>query len=148
LTKKILVRNYKRNCPVFYKLEEQRPRGRGKAAAGSERVEAALTIHSVQLQLEPAQWGRPWCSYRTPFGYGVREAVPHKNLSPGLGGVYLAVRLPGPAQIANDVVSRPAAMRLPDSSNAAAGQQQCGSRGQNADPEASLEKKRRLTHTF
>jgi hypothetical protein len=34
---------------------------------------------------ELVQWGRPWCSYRTPFGCGVREAVPHKphkNLSP------------------------------------------------------------------
>jgi hypothetical protein len=23
---------------------------------------------------ELAQWGRPWCSYRTPFGYRVQEA--------------------------------------------------------------------------
>jgi hypothetical protein len=28
------------------------------------------------------QWERPWCSYRTPFGYGVRAVLPHKNLSP------------------------------------------------------------------
>jgi hypothetical protein len=25
------------------------------------------------------------CSYRAPFGYGVREAVPHKNLGPRQG---------------------------------------------------------------
>jgi hypothetical protein len=26
---------------------------------------------------EFAQWRRPWCGYHTPFGYGVREAVPY-----------------------------------------------------------------------
>jgi hypothetical protein len=26
--------------------------------------------------------GRPWCSYRPPFDYGVRGAAPRKNVSP------------------------------------------------------------------
>jgi hypothetical protein len=30
---------------------------------------------------ELAQWGRPWCSYRTPLGCGERKAAPHKKLS-------------------------------------------------------------------
>jgi hypothetical protein len=33
---------------------------------------------------ELAQWGRPWCSYRTLLGCGERKAAPHKKLSPGL----------------------------------------------------------------
>jgi hypothetical protein len=30
---------------------------------------------------ELAQWGRPWCSYRTLLGCGERKAAPHKKLS-------------------------------------------------------------------
>jgi hypothetical protein len=30
---------------------------------------------------ELVQWGRPWCSYRTPLGCGERKAAPHKKLS-------------------------------------------------------------------
>jgi hypothetical protein len=35
---------------------------------------------------ELAQWGRPWCCYRAPFGTGVRGSAPHKKLSPSLRG--------------------------------------------------------------
>jgi hypothetical protein len=46
---------------------------------------------------ELAQWGRPWCCYRTPLGTRVRGSAPHKklSLSPRLVGAVFA-RRPGP----------------------------------------------------
>jgi hypothetical protein len=41
-------------------------KGRGGATRCSSR--------GVGASASAIQWGRPWCSYRIPFGYGVREA--------------------------------------------------------------------------
>jgi hypothetical protein len=35
-----------------------------------------------QACAELAQWGRPWCSYRTLLGCGERKAAPQKKISP------------------------------------------------------------------
>ena len=39
---------------------------------------------------ELAQWGRPWCSYRTLLGCGERKAAPHKKLSLSLSALLYA----------------------------------------------------------
>ena len=42
---------------------------------------------------ELAQWGRPWCCYRTPLGTRVRGSAPHKKL-----GLSLSLGAPSPEQ--------------------------------------------------
>jgi hypothetical protein len=45
--------------------------------AARARCSEALGVACAEL----AQWGRPWCSYRTLLGCGERKAAPHKKLS-------------------------------------------------------------------
>jgi hypothetical protein len=66
-------------------------RGQRAAIDGAADTHSGLCNrrHSSTSRVKPlgvacaelTQWGRPWCGYRTPFGYGVREAVPHTKLS-------------------------------------------------------------------
>jgi hypothetical protein len=50
-----------------------------------------LGVASAEL----AQWGRPWCSYRTLLGCGERKAASHKKISPSLANVGAARYLDG-----------------------------------------------------
>jgi hypothetical protein len=64
----------------------------GLRGLGIERAVGFLLFTSSELPgagvkplgvacAELAQWGRPWCSYRTLLGCGERKAAPHKKLS-------------------------------------------------------------------
>jgi hypothetical protein len=55
---------------------------RPSAIKGVEPLSTQCSL-PARPELQIAQRGRPWCNGAAP-GYGVREAVPHKDLSPGL----------------------------------------------------------------